>query len=1015
MYSSEFSVLSGPPPLSKRTAFWALSGIGGALAAALLVDVYVDWAHQGDPFWSTILENALPLLLALTLPFAGWRLYRSSHASTYLAEGVRWSFFGGLGMILFAGLVVGLQVVIQQQLKPGLLILQLGTVGAAGGLLIGQSIAQVQASEQKAKEERDRLVNLFKGLPAPIVHGNFEGNRLTILAVNDAFEDVFGPKAETVEGMDLYDLVVSDERRSEAIEIDRRALDEGLVEREVRRLTSEGPRIFHLRVATALNDGSSETYAVYTDITDQKQRASELRLFHEVIEQTDNAVLVTEGTPIDEPGPRIVYANPAFVEMTGYHTDELIGRTPRILQGPETDRDTLDALRDALEAGEAWAGETVNYRKDGTPFILQWNVSPVRNGKGEIEYWASVQRDVTETRQRKRELRRQRNLLEQTQRLAGAWEVNLDSGAMSWSEEVYRIHELHPDTDVDVETGIEYYAPEARPKIREAYERCIEDREPYDLEVPLITAEGTRRWVRTVGGPVEANDGTLVKVAGALQDITQRKQAEQALRERETRLWGLANSIPGVVYQFYARPDGSYGIHFVSEHADRVLGIPSTPDTFYDQFVEHVPPSHRESMLESIDEAVEQRTHWRFEMPFEKPSGEQIWLLGTSMPEEREDEVVFNGVLLDITERKHQRQEAKRRSKAMDTATDGIAILDSDGMYRYVNQAHADIYGYDSPDAFLGETWRICYNEEQLHRFEEEVMPILLENGQWRGTATGCRADGSTFPQDLALTVLDDGGLVCVVRDITDQIEREEALRRAKEEAEAASQLKSAMLANMSHELRTPLTSITGFSEILKEELDDSPHDFANKIHESSLRLQRTLESVLHLSKLEAGIEDLECQHLALGDVVDEVTALLAEHAAEKDLTVATSTPDTPVRGHWNEDALHRICRNLLENAIKFTPKGGRIDVRVTHEQNAVLEVEDTGIGMDPEQVPALFKAFKQESAGMDREYEGSGLGLSIVKRLTEEMGGTIEVETQKGEGTCFTLRLPPNPSDQSA
>ncbi|MEF8866599.1 MAG: PAS domain S-box protein [Salinibacter sp.] len=1015
MLSSVFFPFSPPSTLSKRAALSLLVGLGGLLAGGFLLDIYIDWVRQGNPLWSTLLENALPLLLALVPPYAGWCLYRGSHASAHLTEGARWSFYGGISMLLLAGLVVGLQVIVQEQLKPGLLVLQLATIGAVGGLLVGRSMGQRHASEQTAREEKNRLSNLFRGLPAPVVHGRFEDDRLIILAVNEAFEDVFGPEAATVEGMDLYDLVVPTNQRSEAIEIDRRALDEGTVEREVRRLTSDGPRTFRIRVATALDDGASETYAVYTDITDQKRRESELRLFQEVIEQMDDAVLVMAAPSTSAPGAPIVYANPAFEEMTGYRAEELTGQTLRVLQGPETDPETLDDMQEALEAGEAWSGETVSHRKDGTPFRLRWDVSPVRNGEGEIEYWVSVQRDVTETRRRKRTLRQQRNLLEQTQRLAGAWEVDLASGDMSWSEEVYRIHEVPPNTEVDVETGIEYYAPEVRPQIREAFERCVEEGESYDLELPLITAEGHRRWVRTVGGPVEDVDGTPVKVAGAFQDITQRKQAEEALREREARLRGLANSIPGVVYQFYASPDGTYGFHFVSKHADRVLGISSDSDDFFERFLERVPPSRRPAMVDSIDTAVEQGTPWRFEMPFEKPSGERAWLLGISMPEDREDEIVFNGVLLDITERKRQEQEAERRSTAMEAASDGMAILDDEGVYQYVNQAHADVYGYASPEAFLGNSWTMCYDGEELRRFEDDIMPTLFAGGQWRGTATGRRADGTSFPQDLTLTALDDGGIVCVVRDITDQIEREKALRQAKEEAEEASQLKSAMLANMSHELRTPLTSITGFSEVLKEELEGSHYDFASKVHESSLRLQRTLESVLHLSKLEAGVEGLGRDHLALGDVAEAVAAMLEEHAADKNLPVTVHTPDAPVQGHWNEDALRRICRNLLENAIKFTPEGGRIEIRVRDEQDAaVLEVEDTGIGMDPDQVPHLFGAFKQESQGMDREYGGSGLGLSIVKRLTEEMGGTIEVETQKGDGTCFTLRLPRTPPDSS-
>ena len=1136
MYSPASHDPYGASLLSKRGALWTLLAIGGFLVGALFLDIYVDWVHQGDPLWSTIVESLIPFLLALTLFYLGWRLYQRADDPTFLTAAAMWCLVGCAATIVLSGLAVGVQA-FQEEIKLHVVVLHLATVGAVGGLLIGLSIARMNASERAAREERDRLENLFKGLPAPVVHGTFEGDRLTINAVNHAFEEVFGHAATEIEETDLYELVVPDEKRDEAAEIARKALEQGLTETQVRRLTTDGRRDFHLRVAPALNHGASETYAVYTDITEQKQRESELRLFKETVEQASSAVLVTEARPIDEPGPRIVYTNSAFKEMTGYSREEVIGKTPRILQGPETDREVLDSLREALENGESWSGETTNYRKDGTPFFLRWSVAPVRNGGGEIEYWMSVQRDVTEQRRRKKALRRQRNLLEQTQRLAGAWEADLSAGEMTWSEEVYRIHEVKPGTEISIEEGIDFYTSEAQSTIRKAFRRCIDEGTPYDLELPIVTAEGNRRWIRTVGAPAENEDGAVVKVAGAFQDITQRKQAEEALRKRETqlrgltnsvpgvvfqayarpgpeygfyhvsehaeallgiprdpsdffercirrvpdpeqerlmdvineavdagehlefeapfvtpsgetlwllgtampeprddelvyngvilditqrkraenalqeqeaRLRGLANSIPGVVYQFFARPDGTYGNHFVSEHAESVLGISADPEGFFERCVENVPASHREEMIQSVETAIQHREPWQFEVPFKTPTGERLWLLGTSMPEERDDQLVYNGVILDITERKRQEREAKRRADAMEAAADGMAILDGEGTYTYVNQAHADIYGYDSPEAFLGKTWKVCYEKEELRRFEEEIMPTLRENGQWRGRATGHRADGSTFPQEVTLNMLEGGGLVCVVRDITDQTNRERELQEARDEAEEASRLKSAMLANMSHELRTPLTSITGFSEMLKESLEGVLEAQATKIYEGSIRLQRTLESVLHLSQLEAGVEGLEQEHLSLGEVAQGVVEMLNREAAEKALVLTTELAPEAVVGYWNEDAVHRICRNLVENAIKFTPEGGRVEVRVNRgDGEALLHVEDTGIGMDPDHVPELFRAFRQESEGLRREYEGTGLGLSIVKRLTEELGGTVEVDTEKGAGSCFTVRLP--------
>lgn len=362
------------------------------------------------------------------------------------------------------------------------------------------------------------------------------------------------------------------------------------------------------------------------------------------------------------------------------------------------------------------------------------------------------------------------------------------------------------------------------------------------------------------------------------------------VQERESRLRGLANSIPGVVFRFYARPDGSWGNYFVSKHAEEVLGISSAPDTFLDRALGQVPEPYREKALASIEEAISERRNWKIEVPFEKPSGEQIWLLGTSTPEAQEDEIVYNGFLLDITDRKRAERE----------------------------------------------------------------------------------------------------------------------LREAKEEAVEASEVKTAMLANMSHEIRTPLTSIVGFSEILTDELEGDLQNLARQTHESSNRLSRTLESILQLSKLEAGAATLNREQVTLDEVVQETAELLRPKAEEKSIAIGWESPDNQVEGFWNENALRRISRNLLENAIKFTPEEGEVEVRVGRAAGeALLEVEDTGIGISEKNLPHIFEAFRQESEGIEKQYAGSGLGLSIVDHLVSELGGTVDVETEKDEGTRFIIHLP--------
>lgn len=161
------------------------------------------------------------------------------------------------------------------------------------------------------------------------------------------------------------------------------------------------------------------------DVTAQKEAQKERRMLAAAVEQASEAVLITEAAPIDNPGPRIIYANPAFEAMTGYEIDEIVGKTPRILQGPDTDSAVLERLRTHLQNEKPFRGETVNYRKDGTPYIVRWDIAPVRNAHNEVEYWVSVQYDVTDERRREQELRTAKKEAEKAARLQEAMLANM--------------------------------------------------------------------------------------------------------------------------------------------------------------------------------------------------------------------------------------------------------------------------------------------------------------------------------------------------------------------------------------------------------------------------------------------------------------------------------------------------------------------------------------------------------------------------------------------------------------
>ena len=232
-------------------------------------------------------------------------------------------------------------------------------------------------------------------------------------------------------------------------------------------------------------------------------------------------------------------------------------------------------------------------------------------------------------------------------------------------------------------------------------------------------------------------------------------------------------------------------------------------------------------------------------------------------------------------------------------------------------------------------------------------------------------------------------------------------LQEANEGLMMVNKLKDEFLATTSHELRTPLTAILGFAAVLQEELPGRFREFVDPIESNGYRLLQTVNSLLELAKLRSGMMEIHPEVINVGALVEEVNRLLAPLAYRKDLLLEFRSPPQPLLVNLDRRFLERILNNLVGNAIKFTEEG-TVSVRVEGTQERVIiRVADTGIGIDESFVPELFDEFKQESSGLSRSHEGSGLGLSITARLVDLMDGTIHVESEKGRGTIFTVSFP--------
>jgi signal transduction histidine kinase len=291
------------------------------------------------------------------------------------------------------------------------------------------------------------------------------------------------------------------------------------------------------------------------------------------------------------------------------------------------------------------------------------------------------------------------------------------------------------------------------------------------------------------------------------------------------------------------------------------------------------------------------------------------------------------------------------------------------------------------------------------------AVPMLREDELIGGLTVNKKTPGAFAPEliELLQTFATQSALAIQNARLFRELEAKSRL------LEAASRHKSEFLANMSHELRTPLNAILGFSEVLAErmfgEVNEKQAEYLQDILSSGRHLLSLINDILDLSKVEAGRLELELGRFHLPTALDNALTLVRERATRHGITL-TQTVDERV-GHIvaDERKVKQILLNLLSNAVKFTPEGGRVDLRATATDDGItIAVSDTGIGIEPEDQAAIFEEFRQVGRDDARKQEGTGLGLTLAKKFVELHGGRIWVESQLGQGSTFTFRLPVRP-----
>jgi two-component system phosphate regulon sensor histidine kinase PhoR len=355
----------------------------------------------------------------------------------------------------------------------------------------------------------------------------------------------------------------------------------------------------------------------------------------------------------------------------------------------------------------------------------------------------------------------------------------------------------------------------------------------------------------------------------------------------------------------------------------------------------------------------------------------------------------FNAMQRNLARRVDQIEEhSQRLQTVLGAMTEGVLAVRTDGTILLANDAGRELLDFVTPKPIgrsLLEVTRARPVYEAVNQALIAPHPVVTEfdaPGRERRTLAlrATRLPGEPCP-----------GVMLVIHDLSD-VRRLENLRRE-------------LVANVSHELKTPLAAIKAYAETLRMgAVNDADHNltFVHRIEEQADRLHELILDMLQIARLEQGQETFDIGPVPVAELIDECARQFADKAAAKQITLRTEPPAGEVAALADEEGIRTILNNLVDNALKYTPAGGTVTIRGrTDEQAVILEVQDTGIGIAPQDQARVFERFYRVDKARSRELGGTGLGLSIVKHLVQSFGGAVAVESQPGRGSTFRVTLP--------
>ncbi len=601
----------------------------------------------------------------------------------------------------------------------------------------------------------------------------------------------------------------------------------------------------------------------------------------------------------------------------------------------------------------------------------------------------------------------------------GAWYYNPKNDDMYWTEGCYAIKDLDPDTIITRKKGAIYYPLESRARLEGYLDDLILNKNPYEYVEKIITAKGVEKWVRVVAQPV-IHKNEVVFVNGTIADVTDRHNYIEKLKyNEETKHLALKGIQSGLFDFLIEQNEVLYSADF-----KKMLGISLEQDVVPEEvFRKMIHPDDLENALtRHHDNLKKEGNHYHnyYRLKNQKGDYRHYEVHGFRRKNDEGHTIRMIGNLIDVHQRKlDEKTIAENKNRLQAIVNNGFTntvLLDTSGKILIADKKSMKIIKKDAnvdltkTSSFFIDVMPLNFKNSFAYSFNEALKGNAIKKEIERISFAG----NTQWVESKYTPIFDSdykiNSVLVSFHDITEQKLAEQAIKEAHIKEQELSNLKSNILSNFSHEIRTPLNGILTISNLLlnKEPLEDTKQ-LLKYLEESKDRLLDTMNKLSNFSEIDAINKNLTFEELDINYIV-ETSYIAHKHMAKaKDLKYTLELDEKCPQGKIDKNLFRPALNNIIHNAIKYTNKG-KIDIRINSkesEKNIYIYVSDTGIGIDKKNFEKIFDPLIQESVGISRKYEGTGIGLSLSKRYIEILGGKIKLKSKLEQGTEFTIIIP--------